>query len=311
MNSRPLNKGSVFTLGLDMSEAELDKKALFSFLAITFSITYAIEGALILAGFRISQVPQMYGQYVIAAVMWVPAIAAIITIKFITREGFAITRLHFGSWKPYLASGLIMPLCFAIIYGISWMLKLGQPDWQMEYFLRVLLPQEPSGDFSSMPSPLLILPAIFVGSVVVVPFFNGLLGFGEELGWRGYLLPKLLPLGKTRAYIILGVVWGLWHLPLILIGFTYPGQPLLGVLLFILLTTAFGIYLNELTLHYNSSILAGWVHGVFNSQKLGMWAILFPTMNPIIGGYAGLVGIAIWLALALLEMAFLRRLNRG
>jgi hypothetical protein len=294
-----------------MPKTEIDKKGLFSFLAITFSITYAIEGALILAGFRISQVPQMYGQYLIAAVMWVPAITAIITIKFITSEGFAITRLRFGSWKPYLTSSLIIPLCFAIIYGISWMLGLGQPDWQMKYFLNVLLPQEPSGNISSLPSPLLILPAIFIGSVVVVPLFNGLLGLGEELGWRGYLLPKLLPLGKTKAYIILGVIWGLWHLPLILIGFTYPDQPLAGIFLFILLTTALGIYLNELTLHYDSSILAGWVHGVFNSQKLGMWAILFPTMNPIIGGYAGVVGIAVWLALGLLQMAFLKRLIRA
>jgi membrane protease YdiL (CAAX protease family) len=293
-----------------MPKNKIDKKGLFSFLAIAFFITYAIEGALILAEFRISQVPQMYGQYLIAAVMWVPAIATVITVKFITREGFAITRLHFGSWKPYLASGLIVPLCFAVIYGISWMLKLGHPDWHMKYFFEVMMPPEASGTFSSMPSPLLILPAIFIGSVLLVPFFNAILGLGEELGWRGYLLPKLLPLGKTKAYIIIGVVWGLWHLPLILIGFTYPGQPLLGVLLFILLTTAFGIYLNELTLHYNSSILAGWVHGVFNSQKLGMWAILFPTMNPIVGGYAGVAGIAVWLALGLLEMAFLKRLTR-
>jgi hypothetical protein len=56
--------------------------------------------------------------------------------------------------------------------------------------------------------------------------------------------------------------------------------------------------------------LAGWVHGVFNSQKLGVWGILFPTMSPLIGGFAGVIGIAVWLGLGLIEIAYIRRLGR-
>ncbi len=93
----------------------------------------------------------------------------------------------------------------------------------------------------------------------------------------------------------------MWHLPLIAIGFTYPGQPVLGILAFMALTTAFGIYLNELTLRRRSTILAGWVHGLFNSQKLGIWTLIFPSVDPLVGGYAGIVGIAVWLALGLWE----------
>jgi hypothetical protein len=88
----------------------------------------------------------------------------------------------------------------------------------------------------------------------------------------------------------------------ILIGFTYPGQPVLGVLAFIALTITFGIYLNELTLGHQSSVLAGCVDGVFNSQKLGIWTLLFPSMNPLLGGFAGIVGIMGWLSLGLWEM---------
>lgn len=284
-----------------MEETKLDLKGIFSFLSITFAITYAIEGALILSGFRITQLPAVYGQLIIAAVMWVPALATVLTIKFITHEGFAIVNFRFGSWKPYLASGLLVPICFVFIYGLTWLLGLVQPDWKLEWFLATVSSAAGS-NLPPLPSPALMLPALFVMTLVITPFVNGLFGLGEELGWRGYLLPKLMVLGKIKAYLLLGIVWGLWHLPLILIGFTYPGQPVLGALAFIALTITFGIYLNELTLHHRSSILAGWVHGVFNSQKLGVWALIFPTINPLIGGFAGIVGIMVWLSLGLWEM---------
>ena len=284
-----------------MEDTKLDPKGIFSFLSITFVVTYAIEGGLILSGFRMTQLPANYGQLIIAAVMWVPALATVLTIKFVTREGFAIVNFRFGSWKPYLTSGLLVPICFVFIYGLTWLLGLGQPDWELEQFVATI--RSAAGtDLPPLPSPALVLPVLFVVTLVIAPFINGLFGFGEELGWRGYLLPKLMVLGKVKAYLLLGIVWGLWHLPLILIGFTYPGQPILGTLAFIALTITFGIYINELTLSHRSSILAGWVHGVFNSQKLGIWALIFPIINPLIGGFAGIVGIMVWLSLGLWEM---------
>ncbi len=284
-----------------MEETKLDLKGIFSFLSITFVVTYAIEGVLILSGFRMTQLPASYGQLVVMAVMWVPALATVLTIKFVTREGFAIVNIRFGSWKPYLTSGLLVPICFVLIYGLTWLLGLDQPDWGLEQFLATIRWTDGT-DLPPIPSPGLVLPVLFVVTLVIVPFINGLFGFGEELGWRGYLLPKLMVLGKLKAYLLLGIVWGLWHLPLILIGFTYPGQPILGTLAFIALTITFGIYINELTLSHRSSILAGWVHGVFNSQKLGIWVLIFPNTNLLIGGFAGLVGIMVWLSLGMWEM---------
>jgi len=284
-----------------MEENRFDLKGIFSFLLITFAVTYTIEGLLILNGFRITEVPAFYGQLIIAAVMWVPALAAILTIKFVTLEGFAILNFRIGSWKPYLTSALVVPLCFIFIYGLTWLLGLGQPDWGLEQFM-ASISSVTGTDIPPMPSRALVLPGLFFVTLFISPFINGLFGFGEELGWRGYLLPKLMVLGKVKAYLLLGIVWGLWHLPLVLIGFTYPGQPILGTLAFIALTITFGIYLNELTLNNRSSILAGWAHGVFNSQKLGIWALLFPITNPLVGGFAGLVGITAWLFLGMWEM---------
>ena len=281
-----------------MDARSLDRKGIASFLAITFGLTYAIEGGLIAGGFRLTRFPPLYGQLAILAVMWVPALATVLTVRFITREGFGIANVRFGSWKPYLASGLLVPFCFVLIYALTWLLGLGQPDWSLKQFL-ASVPAPPRATAPALPSPPLMILALFGATLVFAPFVNALFGFGEELGWRGYLLPKLMVLGRPRAYLLLGIVWGLWHLPLVLVGFTYPGRPLAGALAFTALTTALGIYLNEMTLRHRSSILAGWIHGVFNSQKLGVWTVLFPSVNPLVGGFAGIVGIAVWLLLGL------------
>lgn len=265
---------------------------------MTFSITYLVEGCLALSGFRFTRLPAIYGQLIVAGVMWVPALAAATTIRYVTREGFGVANIRLGSWKPYVVSALLIPACFIVIYGLTWLLGFGQPDWHLEHFLH-MVSSAAGAELPTMPSSSLILMGLFFVTLAVAPFVNGLFGFGEELGWRGYLLPKLMPLGKAKAYACLGTIWGLWHLPLVLMGFTYPGYPLIGTLAFIALTTALGIYLNELTLRHRSSILAGWVHGVFNSQKLGIWALLFPEVVPLLGGYAGLVGIIVWLGLGL------------
>ena len=68
------------------------------------------------------------------------------------------------------------------------------------------------------------------------------------------------------------------------------------------LTTSLGIYLNEQTLRHRSSVLAGWIHGGFNCQAYGVWRILFPDVDPLIGGFTGVAGIAIWTVFGLWQM---------
>lgn len=275
----------------------IDGKGIISFLIITFGITYAIEGTLILAGFRLTGVPPLYGQFIIAGVMWVPAVATVLTVKLITHEGFAITNFRIGALRSYLTSALVVPACFITTYTLTWLLGLGQPDWQLADFRAFLA--STGAKTSTMPSSALFLPAVFLASVFLGPTINGIFGFGEEFGWRGYLLPKLIPLGKVKAYTILGVIWGLWHAPLIVVGFNYPGYAVLGIVGMVVMTTAIGIYINELTLQNRSSILAGWIHGAFNSQVYGIWRILFPNVNPLIGGFTGVIGVTVWLILGL------------
>ncbi len=279
------------TLVVERESEGLDRRGITSFLLITFGITYAIEIALGLSGFRWEGIPPIIGQYITAGVMWVPALATVLTIKFVTKEGFGITNLRFGPLKPYLYGALVIPLVFAVTYGLTWLLGLGEPDWQLSELFNMA--ESTGADMSTAPAPSTLLPVLFLVSLVAGPTINGIFGFGEEFGWRGYLLPKLMPLGKPRAYTLLGIIWGLWHAPLILLGFNYPGYPLLGVLWMCGLTTALGVFINEMTLRYKSSILAGAIHGTFNGQGYGIWRQLFPTVNPLLGGMTGIVGIVV------------------
>jgi membrane protease YdiL (CAAX protease family) len=83
-----------------------------------------------------------------------------------------------------------------------------------------------------------LLLLLLVGTPV-----SSVLALGEEYGWRGYLLPKLLPLGEVKASIILALIWAPWHLPLLLAGLNYLGKDPLAVLVFM---TAIGIGLSLL-----------------------------------------------------------------
>jgi hypothetical protein len=305
-NSNIYQKNSYIYPEVKMNKS-LELKGILSFLAITFGITYLLEAILILAGFRITQIPPIIAQYTLLVAMWVPALAAYLTTRFVTKEKLSTTWPSFGvSWKPYLATAVLIPLLFVITYAITWGLGLGQPDWHLTSFFGLF--SDMGFDMSSAPSAPIIIAALSAASLLVAPFLNSFFAFGEEWGWRGFLLPRLMPLGKTKAYLMLGVIWGLWHAPMIAIGFNYPGQPVLGILMMIGLTTVLGIFINELTLRYQSAILAGWAHGVFNSQAYGIWRVgLFPMVNPLIGGITGLVGVIVLLVFGLGSVWYFNR----
>lgn len=78
---------------------------------------------------------------------------------------------------------------------------------------------------AEIPMPVGTLVALQLALMPGAAFINLLPALGEELGWRGWLLPKPLPLGTLPALLVSGVIWGLWHAPIILLGYNYPDAP--------------------------------------------------------------------------------------
>jgi membrane protease YdiL (CAAX protease family) len=110
---------------------------------------------------------------------------------------------------------------------------------------------------------------IRVGALAPIELVLFVFVVGEELGWRGYTLPQLLEKrSPLTASLILGVLWGLWHLPTFLV----PGTPQYGLPLtaFVLLTVEYSILMTWVYLHtFGSVLIATLFHGAINlSQAL-------------------------------------------
>lgn len=91
--------------------------------------------------------------------------------------------------------------------------------------------------------PIQVVVLFGLGFTLLYALIITPINFGEEWGWRGYLLPQLLPLGQWPALLISGAIWGFWHAPIILLGFDYSLHPALGALLITVLGMIFGTLL--------------------------------------------------------------------
>lgn len=149
-------------------------------------------------------------------------------------------------------------------------------------------------------APFLIL--IAVQSVLLAPILALVIAFGEEYGWRGYLQSELLKVGRVRGVLLVGVIWGVWHWPLILMGFSYPGYPLLGLVLTALFTTGFAVVLGTAVLRSGSILLAAYLHALNDQVTAFIVALGYKPFNPVFSFGVGIYGIATLALVALLVL---------
>lgn len=116
---------------------------------------------------------------------------------------------------------------------------------------------------STPPVALLYTLWPFVG--IIAGFtINGLFAFGEEYGWRGVLMDELKPLGGVKANLLTGVMWGLWHAPVIVLGFNYGATRGWGVLMMCVVMTPLSFILWRAREFSRSVVAPAIIHGAFN-----------------------------------------------
>jgi membrane protease YdiL (CAAX protease family) len=150
------------------------------------------------------------------------------------------------------------------------------------------------------PNAFLILAVL--QSVVLAPILAIVIAFGEEYGWRGYLQSELMKIGRVRGVLLLGVIWGAWHWPLILMGYNYPGYPLLGVVLMALYTTGLAVVLGYAVLRSGSVLLSAYLHALNNQVVATIVAMGFRPFDPAFSFDIGIYGLVTLAIVALLVL---------
>lgn len=128
-------------------------------------------------------------------------------------------------------------------------------------------------DSTVNPTPGLELPSGVLGVLATFGLVlglgttvNAIFAFGEEFGWRGYLLWELAPWGFWKASFAIGTLWGLWHAPIIVAGYNYPNFPAIGVIAMTIACLSFSPVYTYLVIRAESVIAAALLHGVFNGS---------------------------------------------
>ncbi|HBI52723.1 MAG TPA: hypothetical protein DDX72_08085 [Ruminococcaceae bacterium] len=191
--------------------------------------------------------------------MMIPSFANLIT-RLVTKEGFGSSYLGLnckGKMGYYIASVLV-PLGYSVLSVlVMWALYMGGMSFSDAF--------EPLG----MQNTGLFLMQLAFSVIVFFP------AFGEEWGWRGYMMPKLMELmPKPAAVIAGGVIWGLWHAPLTVAGHNfgvdYPGYPFVGIGLMCVMCTVLNAFLTLITEKTKSVYPAAFCHAVNNNLGFGV-----------------------------------------
>lgn len=195
--------------------------------------------------------------------MLTPFLAHILT-RWITKEGFAMTgkdSIMLGisfknkKWIFFLFALFIPWIVFEAGYAITLV------------FFPDLFDMEIYKQFGIDKLMVYFMPVISIISATIISFA----ALGEEAGWRGYMMPKLIKImGMKKALIAGGIIWGLWHAPLTCIGHNfgtdYPGFPYLGILLMCIDCVCMGIVLTFITVKTGSVWPAAIMHSVNNAN---------------------------------------------
>ena len=212
-----------------------------------------------------------------------PAIAAVLT-RLITKEGLydGMLRLKLRGNIKYYVIALLVPLAGGLIRGAVLLAGLNTVNDTLSPLMRSSL----------------VMQAFWMSLVMA---FNT---FGEEYGWRAYMNPKMESLmGKPAAVIVGGILWGVWHAPLTVVGHNfgtdYWGFPWLGIVMMSGYCICTGMFLMWLTQKSGSVYPAAIAHAANNNGSLYLAAAVSGGLTATAGAVfsEALAGIAVQAAI--------------
>ena len=263
-----------------------------SFLIVTFLISSAI--------FSLYQfIPTVWFTLYFAVAMWVPGLVAI----WIRRaQGIKVQPSLLLVWKSnryvWLSAFTPMVLIFVLIA-----LNILFTNATFKINEQVVTAFNDLGVPANLHVVLLIGQTMINGFIAGISI-NAIFALGEEIGWRGFL-QKEFDLGLWKSGLLIGAIWGLWHAPLVIQGYNFPQNPMLGVLMMIVACAPLGLIMSYFVQRSGSVISAAFFHGVFNAVA-GLGLLVLDTYVDYIHNPFGITAIIVYSSLALF-LYFLER----
>ncbi|MGC3945487.1 MAG: CPBP family intramembrane metalloprotease [Chryseolinea sp.] len=251
-----------------------------------------------------------------------PAVATFIIQRIIYKKGFKEYGWTFDKkavkwillFTPLIFLALTL-LTFAIIglFGSTHLIpEFGQIDFsQASFNLRLKELASTKIDIEKVEIPeippqllfiVMLVQGIIGGSTINLPFM-----FGEEFGWRGLMLSETKSLGFLKASCFIGMVWGIWHLPVILMGHNYPHHPYIGIVMMTLFTLSVAPVFAYVRIKTKSILGPCMLHGMVNATG-AMYILYVADRNELyssIAGWAGIIaGIVVTACILLFDRKF-------
>ena len=275
--------------------ANVNLKKVLLFVGLTFLLSYALVILyLALGGSWI-----MPGSLIVAiAYMFIPMIVAIVVQKFIYKEALKEPlgiSWRFNRW--WLVAWLLPPAIAFSTSGVSLLLPGVEYSPEMAGLLETFKEFLPPEQLEQLERQVTLFPihpiwiALVQGLVAGISI-NAVAGFGEELGWRGFLQKEFSYMGFWKSSALIGFIWGVWHAPLILQGHNYPQHSVAGVFMmtgFCLLLSPIFSYVR---LKAKSVITAAVIHGSLNAT-VGIAIMTVKGGNDLLIGITGLAGFIV------------------
>lgn len=267
-------------------------------MVLTFGLTWLVASPLYLIDDPATV--QMLYLPVSLVMMGIPGLIAWLIVRKHRPKGHRAAALGFARPRPvprflgYLALAFLIPIGIGLLsMPIATALGLYEPDVENFSGLQQAFSQ---AGVTDIPAEVLLIGQ-FINIFLASWFINLVPALGEEIGWRGWLTPQLLPLGVVPTIVITGAIWGLWHTPLILLGHNYPHLPgWLAVGAMVIFCTVIGGVLAWFTIRTNSVWPAALGHSTINATAA--LPLLFSADTTYDTAHVGIAGTTGWLVTA-------------
>ncbi len=239
-----------------MSQSEA-RRSLFFFSVLFLVASAALELAIMRRGPTLASAGPL-----VLALMWTPGLASL-AVRLFRREGIGDASFRFGGRRGAHAIAVVVayPMVVGVIaYGLAWATSLA--TFAPPVSTMGIRPGSDAGRFF-VRLAFALLPGVPLSLIAAL---------GEEIGWRGYFLPRLVAAGVRRPLFVSGLVWGLWHVPLIASGHYAVGPyPLLSSVVFLASVMAASYLFGWARLYSGSLWPAALAHAAWNSIIQGVF----------------------------------------